>query len=491
MWLSAGRAPQPNWIQYEFDKVYKLHQMPVWNYNMALELSFGLGVKDATVQYSLDGADWSTLGTTHEFAQAPGAVGYAADTTIDFAGAAAKYVKITASSNWSGIVTQYGLSEVRFLYVPLRAREPDPDSGAAGVDVDSVTLSWRTGREAASHQVYFSASRQAVIDETISPVSVPASSSYASYDTGELDLEQDYYWKVNEVNTAETPTTWQGDLWTFATREYFVVDDMESYGEADAPGELGSRIWYTWNDGYGWTNPDPGNHGNGTGAIVDTNDAIVNGGSQSLRYDYDNDGTFFNIFGEASSPSYSEAKRTFDTPQDWTKYAIKSFTLWFFGDPNNDTTEQMYVKLNGSKVAYDGNVNNLTRTGWHEWRIDLKDFIGVDFSSVTEISIGFERSGPTGGSGVVYFDDISLYPARCVPQIAQPGADLNDDCVVDYLDLQIMVNQWLSSGVLVTPQLAGRTEPFSEPFDLNVDGTVDFKDFTALADGWLDQHLWP
>jgi hypothetical protein len=39
--------------------------------------------------------------------------------------------------------------------------------------------------------------------------------------------------------------------------------------------------------------------------------------------------------------------------------------------------------------------------------------------------------------------------------------------------------------------LAGRTEPFSEPFDLNVDGAVDFKDFAALAGEWLDEQLWP
>jgi len=39
--------------------------------------------------------------------------------------------------------------------------------------------------------------------------------------------------------------------------------------------------------------------------------------------------------------------------------------------------------------------------------------------------------------------------------------------------------------------LADRTEPFSAPFDLDVDGAVDFKDFAALADGWLDEQLWP
>ena len=35
MWLSDG-AP-PNWIQYEFDKAYKLHELWVWNQNQAIE----------------------------------------------------------------------------------------------------------------------------------------------------------------------------------------------------------------------------------------------------------------------------------------------------------------------------------------------------------------------------------------------------------------------------------------------------------------------
>jgi hypothetical protein len=27
--------------------------------------------------------------------------------------------------------------------------------------------------------------------------------------------------------------------------------------------------------------------------------------------------------------------------------------------------------------------------------------------------------------------------------------------------------------------------------DLNVDSTVDFKDYAVLADQWLDEQLWP
>jgi hypothetical protein len=39
--------------------------------------------------------------------------------------------------------------------------------------------------------------------------------------------------------------------------------------------------------------------------------------------------------------------------------------------------------------------------------------------------------------------------------------------------------------------LAGITAPFSKPFDLNVDGAVNFKDYAVLVDSWLDEQLWP
>jgi len=133
MWLSSTETLGA-WIEYEFDKVYKLHEMWAWNSNQMVELFVGFGFKDVTVEYSANGTDYTTLGTTHEFAQAPGADGYAHNTTIDFGGAAARYVRLTANSNWGGIMPQYGLSEVRFFYIPVNATKPYPDSGATGVD---------------------------------------------------------------------------------------------------------------------------------------------------------------------------------------------------------------------------------------------------------------------------------------------------------------------------------------------------------------------
>jgi len=89
MWCSSAVDPNAAWIQYEFNRVYKLHQMWVWNYNAFLELILGFGIKDATIEYSSDGANWATLGTV-EFARAPGATGYAYNTTVDLSGVVAK-----------------------------------------------------------------------------------------------------------------------------------------------------------------------------------------------------------------------------------------------------------------------------------------------------------------------------------------------------------------------------------------------------------------
>ena len=468
MWLSGPGT----WIEYEFDRIYKLHQMWVWNYNGASILT-SFGLENVTIEYSIDGISYETLGgagNTHDFAIASGQSDYVHNTEVDFGSVAAKFVKFTVNSNHSGgTLNQYGLSEVRFFYIPVWPREPNPASGATGMGVSNVTLNWRAGRGAASHEVYFSDNQSAVIDETISPISVPAGGSYASYDTGELDLGRTYYWKVTEVNDAETPATWQGDLWSFQTADFWVVDDFESYNDDY---ESFNRVFQVWIDGQGYTQPEPGRAGNGSGAIVGTNAApwveqtIVHSGTQSMPLSYNN----------TAAPFYSEATRTFDVAQDWTKYGIKSLTLWFHGDPNSDATEQMYVKLNGSKVTYDGNVNNLTRTAWQEWNIDLRDFTGVDLGNVTELCIGFEPSGAVGGSGLMYFDDIRLYPARCRPDVRQPGADLNDDCVVDYLDVQIITNQWLTTGHLVTPvqpsqaNLVGHWPLDGDPNDISGNG---------------------
>jgi len=383
MWLAMA-GDDPLYVQYEFDRVYKLHQMLVWNYNVQFETLLGFGLKDVAVAYSEDGADWTALADV-QLNQATGAATYTANTTIDFQGVSARYVRLTADSTWGGS-NQGGLSEVRFTYVPVRAREPQPASGTPNV-APEVTLSWRPGREAAVHEVLLSTDAQTVIDGTAPGTTV----SEAALETGMLNLDQTYYWRVDEANDAETPTLWQGDVWDFTTQAYLVVEDFERYNDLD------DLIYETWIDG--WVN--------GSGSTVGYLEApfaeqqIVRSGRQSMPLEYDN-----------STVDYSEATvdiADLQAEQDWSKYGIQALTLYFHGDPDN-AAQRMYVKLNGSKIVYEGQVDVLTQALWQPWNIDLAAS-GVNLSHVTELSIGVERLGGTGGTGRAYFDDIRLYPA--------------------------------------------------------------------------------
>jgi hypothetical protein len=389
MWLSGS---EPNaWIEYELDKVYKLHEMRVWNYNGESILA-GFGIKNATIEYSTDGITYTTLGATHEFVQAPGADGYAHNTTIDFEGAAAKYVRITANSNWGGaLYNQYGLSEIGFYYIPVRAREPNPADGATGVG-PNVVLGFRAGREAATHDVYLSTDEQAVIDGNAPVTTV----TETSYDAGALDLGKTYYWRVDEVNEAQTPAMLEAELWSFATPDYIIVDNFEDYNDYDP-----HEIWRTWVDGYDNPAINGAMAGNAEPPFAET--TTVHGGEQSMPLFYEN------------NLKYSEAKWTLSPPQDWTKNGVKALLINFYGNPDN-TVEQMYVKLNGSKVEYNGDPADIAKPQWNRWSIDLASFGVVDLANVTTLAIGFgdETNLTPGGSGVVYFDDIRLY--RLVPE---------------------------------------------------------------------------
>ena len=71
MWLSK-KNQTPVWIQYEFDAVYSLHQMWVWNQNQMTSSDNGYGAKDVTIEVSTDGTTWTALADVPEFAQATG-----------------------------------------------------------------------------------------------------------------------------------------------------------------------------------------------------------------------------------------------------------------------------------------------------------------------------------------------------------------------------------------------------------------------------------
>ncbi len=363
MWMSAGAAP--NWIQYQFDQAYKLYDLSVWNANQIIETTVGLGAKKVTLETSLDGTAWTPVANVPEFAKAPGTAGYAANTTVPLSGVSAKYVKLTINSTWGGAPVT-GLSEVRFSQIPTAARGPQPATGATGISLDT-NLDWRPGREAASHKVFFGTDPCGVAKGTVA-AKMMANHGYVP---GALSFGTAYYWRVDEVNTA----TYPGDVWSFTTQEYAVVDNFESY--TDKPG---AEIFTAWVDGFvdkssgsvvGYVDAANGTFGETT---------IVHSGRQSMPFEYNN----------VKAPFYSEAERTFDTLQNWTGNGADTLSLYFRGYPvafadqgnnaytvsgggadiggNSDQFRFVYKQLSGdgsitARVDSQANTNTATRAG--------------------------------------------------------------------------------------------------------------------------------
>lgn len=153
------------------------------------------------------------------------------------------------------------------------------------------------------------------------------------------------------------------------------------------------------------------------------------------------------------------------------------------------SSEQLYVVIEDvsdvNVVIEHPDPNAVQFDTFQEWPIDLAQIsgAGVDLKSIKTMYIGVgDRDNPvSGGFGKLYIDDIRVHLRRCVASMLQPTGDINDDCKVDYLDLEALAGEWLG----VT------TEEVELTSDIDTDDDVDFADYAALADTWLDELWWP
>ena len=435
----------PAWIQYTFDKEYSLHELQVWNANSGIETIMGFGAKNVTIEYSTDGETWTPLENVPEFGQGTGEATYTANTAVDFGGVAARYVKLTITASWlSPAMTS--LSEVRFSYVPMQAFEPEPPDGATAVGIESG-LNWRPGREATSHTVYIDTDADAVADGLV-PGHTVSEHAYAPA----LDLGATYYWKVDELgDTGDYP----GEVWSFTTEDYASVDDFESYTD-DIEAE--ATIWHAWSDGL--ENPQNGGSQVGYNAAPFAEQAIVHGGRQSMPLAYDN-----------SPGTFSQAVRTFDAPQNWTKHGITTLVLFFHGRLDN-APAPLYVKINNKEVPYTGGAAT-TMSLWKQWNIDLTS-LGVNLTSVSSLTVGV-GNGASGGTGTLYIDDIRLYGTP--PDVVAPADPGNDGLVAQYLmegNLQDGSGNGNDGTPMGDPTYADGPAGYGQV--LNMDGTNDYVD---------------
>jgi len=306
-------------------------------------------------------------------------------------------------------------AEIQVLAMRPTATAPSPADGAV-LEQTTVQLGWKPGRFAASHELYFGtdpaelplvAGELPLGAETFGPV--------------EVELGKTYYWSVTEVNA---PARWAGPTWTFDVADYLVVDDFDSYASVSGPNE--PTLLGTWTDG----------STNATGSTISLEPEFA-GNSMKLAYD------------NTASPFISQAGLEYSTPRDWTAGGIKALALQFRGDANN-LGGQLFLAVddadaNGAALTYD-EPNALAEDTSRTWNIALSRFAeaGVDLSRIKKLLVGVSD----GQAGAVYIDEIRLYPPRCVREYA-PNS-LNDDCITDYDDLDLLLRHWLAGGYSVS-----------------------------------------
>ena len=251
------------------------------------------------------------------------------------------------------------------------------------VAVDT-TFAWRAGREAVTHDVYFGTDPAAL--------ALVDSVDAAGYTPGTLDFGTTYYWQIDEVNEADAIMTWEGDLWSFVTQEFALVDGFEGYDDEE------NRIYDTWLDG--WVN--------GSGSIVGYLEApfaetsAVNSGRQAMPLEYNNGG----------SPYYSETDRDLGGA-DWTTGGADALRLFVQGSADNEA-DTLYVAVEDSAghvaVVTNADTAVVTTAAWQEWVIPFADLGGVNLAAVDMLTIGVgDRDNPTaGGAGLVLIDDVGF-----------------------------------------------------------------------------------
>jgi hypothetical protein len=222
-----------------------------------------------------------------------------------------------------------------FAYGPLTAFDPSPAKEAVDVPQTPV-LSWMAGEKAVQHEVYFGDDAAAVAAaDTGSPLFMGRQDG-TTFEPDALEWNTTYYWRVDEVNPAESDSPWVGRVWSFTTADFLVVEDFESYTDVQ-----GERIYEAWVDGL-----TDGTNGSTVGYLEAVNGtfgetAIVHGGRQSMPLDYNN----------VAVPFYSEAARKFSPVQNWTVEGVDTLSLWVRGYP---AAGQVDVVETGGKMTVTG-----------------------------------------------------------------------------------------------------------------------------------------
>jgi len=267
----------------------------------------------------------------------------------------------------------------------FKAALPAPADLEKDVPRETV-LSWMPGDRADTHNVYFGTNFDDVNEASVTnwqKALVMQNHAETTYDpTGLLEFNTTYYWRIDEVNAPPDSGVTKGDVWSFTTADFVVVDDFESYTDNDADGEA---IWQSWIDGFGVDE-----NGAQAGYVLPpyAEQGIIHGGAQSMPLLYDND------------MKYSEAKRSLALLRDWTADDAFNLSLWFRGN-------QAYV---GSFTEAPVGTYTMTGSGVDIWgTADEFHFAFKEVSGAAKIIaevVSLDNTDPFAKAGVMIRDTL-------------------------------------------------------------------------------------
>jgi len=268
------------------------------------------------------------------------------------------------------------------------ASSPLPEDGSAGIAADSVGLGWLPGNWANSHDVYFGndfdevdvavplqadvsktgqvdledvllIAQQWLTDGSAQPSADISNNgsvnmedfSYIAqqwleiglfkgnqalpttiFNVSNLELNQTYFWRIDENNDAPNLPLSKGHTWKFTTTDHLVLDDFDAYPNTAA-------LKANWHDG-----SSSGSSSYQTQSAISLEDTIVRDFSgNSMHLDYNTN----------LSPYYGEVDRVFATPVDLTEKGADSLDLWFY-DP---------------RPGYNSNLIGGCGAGWSGWTV--------------------------------------------------------------------------------------------------------------------------
>lgn len=240
------------------------------------------------------------------------------------------------------------------------AVHPFPADGATEVSIETA-LSWVEASFATSRKVWFGKE-----DDAKKIAQLPTGTTF---DPGVLQFNQKYDWQVDEVGPNGTV---RGYVWSFTTGDFVTVDDFESYGSNAAVQSA-------------WTHNIPGGFD-----YVFRDTGTVHQGKVAMRLEYQNQ----------YEPYFTEATRTFETLQDWTRHGVDTLSLDFRGDEDN-VRQPMYVAVTDA-AGVSAKINHAVdyagqSESWRQWDISLAEFgdAGVDLTAVVSLTIGLGDGTPS------------------------------------------------------------------------------------------------